>query len=356
VLLYLVDGRITARRFDMAQSRVAADAKTLGLSAGGSTIYQPVMLSASPDVLAFAESHIPFGSRLEAVDRRGVRVRLWENPEPLNWPRLSPDGKHIALQRVDMLRNNPDIWVEDLERRTRVRITHTPTPDIQPVWSPDGHQLAYVSGHLPGRPGQRTLHIAAADGSGVLSSFPCPEVYCEPTDWSPDGRALLINVRNAQGWDVWTMSSKDGSSAQPLLTQPFSERDARFSPDGRWIAYVSEETGRPEISVRSAAGQGRRMVISANGGAEPVWRRDGSELFFVDPRGQLHNVTVRWNADRSPSFAGPQNMNVPPIGFGHWGTQFDVSADGNRVYSLRENIDPAPREIQVVTGWRARLD
>lgn len=356
VLLYVVDGRIEARRFDTATLTVAADAKALGLSAGGSTIYQPVMLSASPDVLAFADSDIPDGDRLEAVDRRGNRMRLWETPEPLNWPRLSPDGKHIGVQRVDVLRNNPDIWVEDLERRTRVRITTAPTPDLQFVWSADGRQLAYVSGHLPGRAGNSTLNIAAADGSGVLRSFPCPEAYCEPTDWSPDGRTLLVNVRNAQGWDVWTVSSDDGRSAQPLLAQSFSERDARFSPDGRWIAYVSEETGRPEVSVRPAAGPGRRVVISANGGAEPVWRRDGSELFFVDPRGQLHNVPVRWNAARSPSFAAPEKMTVPPIGFGHWGTQYDVSADGNLLYSLRENLDPGPREIQVVTGWRARLD
>jgi len=87
-----------------------------------------------------------------------------------------------------------------------------------------------------------------------------------------------------------------------------------------------------------------------------VWRRDGSELFFVDPRGQLQNVPVHWSSDRSPSFATPQTMNVPLIGFGHWGTQYDVSSDGNRVYSLRENTDPGPHEIQVVTGWRARLD
>ena len=356
VLLYVVDGRIEARRFDTATLSVAADAKALGLSAGGTTIYQPVMLGASPDVLAFAESDIPSGDRLEAVDRRGNRIRLWEHPEPLNWPRLSPDGRHIAVQRVDLLHNNPDIWVEDLERHTRVRITTAPTPDLQPVWSPDGRHLAYNSGHLPGRPGRRTLNIAAADGSGVLRSFPCPTVYCEPTDWSPDGRALLINVRNDQGWDVWTVSSEDGRSAQPLLAESFNERDARFSPDGRWIAYVSEETGRPEVSVRPAAGSGRRIVISANGGAEPVWRRDGSELFFVDPRGQLHTVPVRWNSDRSPSVATPEAMTVPLIGFGHWGTQYDVSADGNRVYSLRQNTDPAPHEIQVVTGWRARLD
>jgi eukaryotic-like serine/threonine-protein kinase len=356
VLLYVAGQRIEARRFDMARLTVAADAKALGLSAGGTTIYQPVMLSASPDVLAFAESAIPDGDRLEAVDRRGNRVRLWGTPEPLNWPRLSPDGKHIAVQRVDVLRNDPDVWVEDLERHTKVRVTTTATPDLQAVWSPDSRQLAYVSGHLPGRPGTSTLHIAAADGSGVLRSFPCPGVYCEPTDWRADGGALLVNVRGDQGWDVWTVSADDGRSAQPLLAQSFNERDARFSPDGRWIAYVSEETGQREVSVRPTAGPGRRVVISVNGGAEPVWRRDGSELFFVDPQGHLHNVPVRWSADRSPSFAMPEVMKVPPIGFGQWGTQYDVSSDGAHVYSLRQNVDPGPHEFQVVTGWRARLD
>jgi hypothetical protein len=356
VLLYVIGGRIEARRFDVTRLTVAAEAKALGLSAGGTTIYQPVMLSASPEVLAFADSAIPDGDRLEAVDRHGIRLRLWEKPEPLNWPRLSPDGKRIAVQRVDVLRNNPDIWVEDLERHTTVRVTSAPTPDLQPVWSPNGVQLAYVSGHLPGRTGKRTLHVAAADGSGVLRSFPCPAVYCEPTDWRSDGGALLVNVRGDQGWDVWTVSADDGRSAQPLLAQSFNERDARFSPNGRWIAYVSEETGRREVSVRPTAGPGRRVVVSANGGAEPVWRRDGSELFFVDPQGQLHNVPVRWNADGSPSLAMPEKMNVPPVGFGHWGTQYDVSSDGNQVYSLRQNMDPGPREIHVVTGWRALLD
>ena len=354
VLLYVVDGRIEARRFDMTTLTVAANAKALGLVAGGTTTYQPVMLTASRDVLVFAESEVPSGDRLEAVDRQGNRVSISDAPEALNWPRVSPDGKRLALQRVDGLRNNPDIWVEDLERHTRVRITTSALPDIQPVWSPDGRHLAYVSGHLPGRTGKRVLNIAAADGTGVLRSFPCPDAYCEPTDWSRDGR-LLVNVRNDQGWDVWTVSADAGGSAKALLAQPFSERDARFSPDGGWIAYVSEETGRPEISVRSIAGS-KRVAISARGGAEPVWRRDGSELYFVDTQGRLHSVSLRWTAERSPVFAKPEMMNVPPIGFGHWGTQYDVSPDGSRVYSLRANTDVGPREIQVVTGWRALLD
>jgi len=353
VLLHVTDGHIEARRFDAATMTVASDAKSLGLAAGQSSLYYPTMISASRTVLAFAESEIPSGDRLEAVDREGKRVRLWETPEPLNWPRLSPDGTRLAVQRVDLLRNNPDLWVEYLDSGSRVRITSAATPDLQAAWSPDGNRLAYVSGNLPGRPGQRTLNIGAADGTQTLRSFPCPATYCEPTDWSVDGR-LLLNVQTADGPDVWTIG-EDGSSAASLLAGSFGEYDARFSPDGKWIAYVSEESGRPEISVRTIAGS-KRIPVSAHGGAEPVWRRDGTELFFVDPGGRLHGVPVRWTANGTPIFATPEALKVPPIGVGHWGTQYDVSRDGTRIYALRENRDPAPREIRVVTNWQRLLD
>jgi dipeptidyl aminopeptidase/acylaminoacyl peptidase len=210
-----------------------------------------------------------------------------------------------------------------------------------------------VSGNLPGRPGQRTLNIAAADGTKTLRSFPCPATYCEPTDWSVDGR-LLLNVRTAEGADVWTVA-EDGSAATSLLAGSFSEYDARFSPDGKWIAYVSEESGRPEISVRTITGS-KRIPVSAHGGAEPVWRRDGSELFFVDPDGRLHAVPVRWSSNGPPILGMPEVLKIQPIGFGHWGTQYDVSRDGNRVYALRKNRDPAPREFRVVTNWQRLLD
>jgi Tol biopolymer transport system component len=352
-LLYVVDGHIEARRFDAETLTVASTAKSLGLLAGGTSIYHPVMLSASRDVLAFVESPIPGGDRLEAVARDGQRIRLWEAPEALNWPRLSPDGTRLAVQRVDPLRNNPDLWVEYLDSQSRVRVTSAATPDLQATWSPDGTRIAYVSGNLPGRPGRRTLNIAAADGTRTLRSFPCPTTYCEPTDWSADGR-LLLNVRAAQGADVWTVA-EDGSAATPLLAGSSSEYDARFSPDGKWIAYVSEESGRPEVSVRTISGS-KRIPISAQGGAEPVWRRDGAELFFVDPDGLLHAVLVRWSADRTPLFGMAQALRVPSIGFGHWGTQYDVSRDGKQIYALRQNRDPAPREIRVVTNWQRLLD
>ena len=97
------------------------------------------------------------------------------------------------------MRGNPDIWVKDLERGTQVRVTTATEPDMLPVWSPGGNRLAYVSGNPPGRPGKRNLSIAAADGTGVIRTFPCPGGYCEPTDWTHDGLRLIVNVRDARG-------------------------------------------------------------------------------------------------------------------------------------------------------------
>jgi hypothetical protein len=197
------------------------------------------------------------------------------------------------------------------------------------------------------------LTIASADGTGVVRRFPCPKSYCEPSDWSIDGRVLLVNVLEARAWDVWTVSVESGAN-QPLLAESFSERDARFSPDGRWIAYVSNESGRSEVSIRAVSGT-PRVVLSGSGGDQPVWSKDGSELFFVNPEGRLQSVTVRW-AGGAPEFGMPVQLDVPAIGFGHWGTQYDVSPDARVIYSLRRNQDPPPREIHVVIGWRALLE
>jgi Tol biopolymer transport system component len=353
VLLYGVDGRVEARRFNPRTLTLTGDARTLdGVAAAGTTLTQPAMLSASADMLVFASSTVPYrnASRLEAVDRTGTRLRFWETPEAQNWPRLSPNGHLLARQRVDPLRNTPDLWVEDLARGSTLRVTTAVEPDIRPVWSPDGRHIAYVSGNLPFRPGKRTLSIAAADGTGVTRSLQCPGEYCEPTDWME--RGLLVNVLAGQGWDVWIVPL-EGGDPRPLLAEGFVERDARMSHDGRWIAYVSDESGRPQVSVRSVNGPPQRIVVSNEGGDQPVWGHDGNELFFIDPEGQLCSASVHWGRDGLPNIGLPVKLSVPPIGRGHWGTPYDVSPDGRRIYFLRRNDDPPPREIHVVVGWRA---
>jgi RNA polymerase sigma factor (TIGR02999 family) len=125
----------------------------------------------------------------------------------------------------------------------------------------------------------------------------------------------------------------EGDAARPLFAERFNERDARISSDGEWIAYVSDESGREEVSIRRISG-GERTVLSPGGGHQPVWRRDGAELFYVDPQGALSAVAVRRDAGGRLLPGVPVKLGVPAIGVGHWGTQYDVTRDGSRVYFL----------------------
>ena len=354
-LLTVNQRRIEVRRFDTERLMLIGDARALEWRAGAQTPYHASMVSASHTTLAFASDRVPFGQRLASVDRTGDRLQLQES-EAQGWVRLSPDGRRLARQRIVDGPENPDIWVDDLDRGTRLRISSAPTPDIYPVWSPDGNRLAYVTGNPPGRVGQRAINIAAADGSGVVETFPCPgdpDTYCEPTDWLAD--RLFVTVRSARGGDIWGVATDKSHAAQPLLAAPYSEHDGRVSPDGGWLAYVSDESGRPEVSVRSLVGSARRIVLSPEGGNQPVWRKDGGELFFVDPEGKLRALPVSRTNMLDSTFGLPVVLPVPPIGFGHWGTQYDVSPDGRRIYFMQRNRDAPPSSVTVVLGWRSLL-
>jgi hypothetical protein len=177
---------------------------------------------------------------------------------------------------------------------------------------------------------------------------------CETTDWSSDGRELVVTVRTAAGSDVWTVPADAAAAASPLLADAPNEHDARLSPDRQWIAYVSDDTGRPEVSVRRRGGDRRRFTISSAGGTQPVWHQRG-ELFFVDPGGRLVSVSMRPAADGGLNVGVPVPLPVPLIGAGHWSTQYDVSPDGGRVYFMDRNTERPSPVIDVVLGWRALL-
>jgi eukaryotic-like serine/threonine-protein kinase len=347
-LLSAKGGRVEVRPFDAVRLIVTGDARALEIDATPATPHHSALMSASATVLAYASGVIPWGTRIARVDRDGSHLQVETDNELTGAPRVSPDGRFLLRHRVDPLRSNPDIWVDDLERGPTVRLTTSAEFDVMPVWSPDGTQVAYRAGTLD----KPTIGFAASDGSGVKRTMACPKSPCEPSDWSPDGRFLVLTVG---GSDVWTMPVGSEGQAQPLLAESFTERDARISPDGRWLAYVSDETGRPEVSVRSLTGPARRFVVSSGGGDQPVWRRDGAELFFAGPEGRLFAVSVRPDPNAGLSFGTAMKLGVPSLGERHGGTIYDVSRDGQRVYFLHQTALNPPREFGVVLGWRALI-
>jgi serine/threonine protein kinase len=348
LLLSAAGGRIEVRSFDAARRAVVGDARSIDVNATSATPHHAALLNASSDVLAYSSGLIPWGFRFARIDRDGSNLRLEPDNQLGGFPRVSPNGKFLARCRVDPLRSNPDIWVDDLERGTTLRLTTSADHDVMPVWSPDASEVAYRAGTLR----EPTIGFAAADGSGVKRTLPCPKSPCEPNDWAPDGTFLILTV---VGSDIWKLPLEAGATPQPLLAESFTERDARISPDGRWLAYVSDETGRPEVSVRSLTGPARRFVVSSGGGDQPVWRHDGAELFFAGPDGRLFAVSVRPVRNARLSFGAPTKLNVPPLGERHWGTIYDVSLDGLRVYFPHQTDQNPPREFGVVLGWRALI-
>jgi dipeptidyl aminopeptidase/acylaminoacyl peptidase len=352
LLLTATEGHVDIRRFDNEHLAVVGDPVRLPVPAAANSPHHGAMLSASQDVLAYVATPLPYGARLASVRVTGEDLQHEAVHSIVNWPRVSPDGTRRAAARLDPVTGVADLWVEDLERGTRTRVTYEPLSAQLPVWSPDSARLAYVSGFT-----SPTLAIAAADGTGGLGTIPCPRARCEPTDWSADGAWLVVTVRgpgNDRG-DVWLLPVGGAGEPRPLLSEPYAERDARLSPDGHLLAYVSDESGRPEVSLRSLDGAPRRVVISPGGGSQPVWTRDGRKLLFVDPDGALRRVPVRIAADGRPGMGPATRLAVPPIGIGHWSTQYDLSPDEQSLHFLDGQPGASPRDIGFVLGWRGFL-
>lgn len=350
VLLYVANGRIHAQRFDPVRRELVGDAQPLPIDAGGPTLYHSSLVGASPDVLAYSPSPVISRDRISSTAEDGAGFTVMNERELQQWPRVSRDGRFLAWLRVDPLVPNADIWVENLARHTRVRVTTALGRDLLHVWSPDGSRLVY----RPEFTEPRRLNIIAADGSGTVEALTCPQAYCEPTDWSSDGQFIIVNVPNGENVDVWSVGVTADVPSRPLLAEPFTERDARLSPDRRWIAYVSNETGRQEVSIRSMVDRPRRYLISPGGGSQPVWHPGGRALYYVDAQGRLRKVAIQ-EANGALTLGQPVELNIPPVGSGHISTQYDVGPDG-RIYFLDQREGTLrPTEIRIVAGWSALL-
>jgi Tol biopolymer transport system component len=206
---------------------------------------------------------------------------------------ISPDRRRLAMQRT--VDGNTDIWLLDLERGPAIRFTSDPQADIAPAWSPRGDRIAYAS-QLDG---VFELFEKALDGTPARLLLRTPQAK-QVTDWSRDGRFLLfraITLAPRADMDIWAMALDGDRAPFAVVRTPFEERDAQFSPDGRWIAYQSNESGQPEVYVQPFLALGERVRISANGGVQARWRADGQELFYLTLEGQLVAVPMALRPD-----------------------------------------------------------
>ncbi|MFY9532178.1 MAG: protein kinase, partial [Candidatus Acidiferrales bacterium] len=286
-------------------------------------------------------------SRPVWVSRNGAEQPLAAPAHPYLTPRLSPNGQRVA---VEIAEQESQVWLYDLSRETLTRFTFGGDYS-QPVWTPDGKRIAFQSN----KEGSLNLFWQLADGSGGLERLTTGEYLQAAHSWSPDGQLLaFIEVNPTTGIDIWVLRLSD-RKAQPFLRTPFNEGAPRFSPDGRWLAYISDESGRFEIYVQPYPGPGGKWQISTEGGTEPMWNRNGRELFYrsgermmavdiaTQPSFTVGKPRMLFKGQYVPTATTPPN--------------YDVSPDGQRFLMLKptEQAQAAQTQINVVLNWFEEL-
>ena len=282
------------------------------------------------------------------VNRDGNERLLLEGGSYLR-PSLSPDGRYVAVGR----RNPLDIWLFDSQRDVSTRFTFHDSSDQSPFWSPDGTRLVFASN----RAGPYNLFWKALETDEPASAVAPSEYWEFPSDWSQDGSYILFMEEHpSTGDDIWIYSIEEGR-ARPFLATEFNENSATFSPDGRWIAYASNESGQSEIFVRSVDTSGARPVlVSTAGGVEPRWSPAGGEIFY---RNENRMMFATISTSAAVTVGAPEVLFEGNYSFRYGVDQaafYDVTPDGKQFLMVR-TADVAPvHEIRVVLNWFEELE
>jgi serine/threonine-protein kinase len=305
------------------------------ISATGSLVYIPGGVQATQ-------------YRLVWVNRKGAEQPVAAPARAYVFPRLSPDGRRLA---VTIQGQEVQLWLYDLSRETLTRFAFEGKFNTNPAWTPDGKRIAFNSN----KEGPVNLFWQLADGTGGLERLTTSEYLHFPMSWSPNGQVLaFVEITPTTGYDIWMLGLGD-RKAQPFLRTPFNESVPMFSPDGRWLAYISNESGRWEVYVQPYPGSGGKWQISTEGGTEPVWNRNGRELFY---RNGDKMMAVDIAAQPSFTAGKPRVLfaghYVPPPGTT---PNYDVSPDGQRFLMVKPNEtgDASPAQINVVLNWFEEL-
>ncbi|HLI84531.1 MAG TPA: hypothetical protein VKV17_11470 [Bryobacteraceae bacterium] len=263
--------------------------------------------------------------RLTWFDRQGKIVGTTGEPGIYRTLTISPDGKRVAVERNDPRTQNRDIWVFDSAGGNAIRLTSDPGWDAFPTWSADGSRIVFTSN----RSGVYNLYEKSATGAGSEQLLYASMEGKGPTSWSPDGKYLIYySLGQPTHLRLLAASGPPDRQPEPLVDPQFSSITGRFSPDGRWIAYTSNESGANEVSVRpfdGATGKtGAPLVVTHGGGRTPLWRGDGKELFYFDGEGNVTALEV--DAGETFRAGTPQRLFKAPAGVVFW----DAAPDGMR--------------------------
>ncbi|MBI3050026.1 MAG: serine/threonine-protein kinase [Acidobacteria bacterium] len=362
-LVYAREGALLAVPFDVERLVATGgpvpvledilDTISFGGVGAGLGVVGAAQFSTSLDgLLAYVPRRVAVTRTLVWVDRQGREEVVAGAPDRAYvYPVISPDGARVALDLRDQER---DIWVWDFARATLTRVTADPAADIGPRWTPDGRRIVFSSD----RGGQLNLFWQAADGTGAAEQLSKSPNFEAPADFSPDGAHLFIHIQEPSGeYDLGVLSLQGERRSQLLTdTDGFNEHNAAVSPDGAWIAYQSNESGRSEVYLSPFPRfTSARHLISTGGGTRPAWARSGRELFYLTESGTLMAVPIQTTpaltvGKPAALFEGPYFRSLN-------GRTYDVSPDGQRFLMIKEADATAGAvpQIVLVENWLDEL-
>jgi Tol biopolymer transport system component len=289
-------------------------------------------------------------TRLHWYDRGGRPAGTFGDPAPRSSPSLSPDGSHVAYTVYDPGTQTTQVWIGDLERGVESRLTSPPANNATPIWSPDGLRVAYQSDAKH----QADIHVRLADGSGDDEAITDEEGQVAPQAWSADGRTLIAFDREPAGTRLVGLTGiplERNGTRRPIVPRVAGNIvGGSLSPDQRWMAYDTDETARREVCVVSFPEGKGKVQISNAGGFDPKWTRNGRELLYIAPAGQVMAVGVETGSAFKAGTPRPL-FDVPEGALEHW----DVSSDGQRFLFAVPVLKSSSVPLNLVQHWTARL-
>jgi len=350
-LLFLREGTLMAQPFDAKRLEISGDAFVLAEQVQSEpSMARGVFAASENGVLAYQTGSVRSGKQLAWFDRNGKQLSLLGDMALYDYPRLSGDGKRLTVTIVDPQNGNQDVWLYDVGRGLRTRFTVDPADERSPIWSHDGSRIVFASN----RKGHFDLYQKASGGIGSDELLLESGLDKFPLSASPDEKFLIYSITDPKTkLDLWVLPLGGDRTSFPFLQTEFNETDSQFSPDGRWIAYSSDESGRPEIYVALFPGPGGKQQISTSGGRRPAWRGDGREIIYLATDNKLMSAEVISQGAGlvvgavRPLFDVRASLEDVAV--------YDVTADAQRflINTIAEQRASAP--ITLVINWTADL-
>ena len=356
-VLFIRDGTLMAQPFDARRLELSGEPVTVADQVG--TLLDRGLFSASTNgVLVYKTGAGGVSQQLTWFDREGKVLGTAGEPGTYLTLALSPDGTRAAVGRFD---RNPALWLVDFSRGTSTRFTFGPSSGRRGIWSPDGSRIIFASAPSGVFDLYQKLASGVKDEELLLKSS--ENKY--PSSWSSDGHFLLYQVSDPKTTktDLWVLPLGGDKKPFPFLRTEFSSYDGQFSPDGRWVAYVSDESGRDEVYVRTfspdstaaASETGGKWLISPNGGSQPRWRRDGKELYYLAPDRKVMAVEIATNAVFQAGVPKALFQTPPPFAVTAYLQLWDVTPDGKRFLFVGPVEQTGQPPFTVVLNWQAGL-